>query len=454
MSWRALAIGLLFAIPLADSVYRIPVQASEVADIVQYVGETSGPSSAFALGLRASRTMLRPMRQLHTKLLLDFAAWRGNGYHAVFRGVHATLGVLLVLAFVLAARPAGAVDLAALACALAVLVGLHTFTGLFRESYPVNHFLVVTLYGWAVLVLSQRGRGITADLAAAVCVALALLTLESGMLVAIVAFAAHLAGWRGVSRRGLALIVLVVLAYVYLRIGYLDIQAPPFAERDTGFGMGALSPGEQVARFGHRRWLLYAYNVSSGLSGLLFSQPTNGTWTLPAAARAGAIGPWMLVQAAASFAATAAIAWYAIRRGTDGRRGWRDPNCLVPAVVMLANAMLGYTYAKDEIIAFAGTFYALAFYAAARALLARVSAPRRAALAGTALACGVMMLWATRVGALHVVLREQAFVVRNDWAVRVEREPAIAALRMEALRVPTIAPRSLPPWVPAWIGER
>jgi hypothetical protein len=454
MWWRALAIGLLFAIPLADSVYRIPVQASEVADIVQYVGEVAGPSSAFALGLRASRTMLRPMRQLHTKLLLEFAEWRGAGYHAIFRGVHAVLGVLLVLAFVGSARPASSVDLAALACGLAVLLGLHTFTGLFREAYPINHFLVVTLYGWAVLLLSQRETGIGTDLAAAGCVALALLTLETGILVAVVAVAAHVAGWRGVSRRGLALIAGVLLAYVYLRVGYLDIQAPPFAERDTGFGLGVLSAREQVARFGGQRWLLYAYNVASGASSILFSQPTHGTWTLLAAWRAGDINPWMLLQAAASVMTTVVIAAYGFRKQADGRRGWRDPHWLIPAVVIPANAILGYAYAKDEIIAFGGTFYALAFYIAVRALLTRASVDRVAALATMVLACGLVMLWATRVGALHVILREQAFFVRNDWAMYGEHEPAIAALRSEALGVRTIAPRSLPPWVAAWIGER
>ena len=454
MTWRAMAIGLLFAIPLAASIYGIPVQASEVTDIIQYVGDTPSAPAAFSLGLRASRTMLRPMRQLHTKLLLALVEWRGGGYHAVFRGVHAALAVLLVLLFALAARPASAVDLSALGCSLAVLVGLGPFSALFREAYPVNHFLVVTLYGWVVLLLAQRGRGLAADLMAVACVALALLTLESGILVAVVAVAAHLAGWRGVSRRGLALIAAVVAAYAFLRVGYLGIGTPPFAERDTGFGFGVLTSAEQVARFDGQRGVLYAYNVLSGVSTILFSQPTNGTWTHAAALRAGTVRPWMVVQGAASIATTAVIVACAVRRRADGGRAWCGPYFAVPAVVIVANAVIAYSYAKDEIIAFAGTFYALAAYAAFRTVLARLSRADARAMAGAVLACAVMMLWATRVAALHVILREQAYSVRNDWVDSKATEPVAGALRSEALRVPTISPRAFPRWVPAWLGER
>ena len=454
MFWRALTLGLLFALPLAPSVYRIPVQASEVIDIVQYVGETPSPRAAFSLGLRASRTMLRPMRQLHTKLMLEVVEWRGGGHHAVFRGVHAALAVLLVLLFALAARPASAADLSALACSLAVLVGLGPFNALFREAYPVNHFLVVTLYGWAVLLLSQRGRGLAADLAAAACVALALLTLESGILVAVVAVAAHAAGWRGVSKRGLALIAAVLAAYAYLRLGYLGIGTPPFAERDTGFGLGILTTAEQIARFDRQRWLLYAYNVLSGVSTILFAQPTNGTWTLAAAWRDGSINPWMLIQAAASTMTTIVILLYGLRRQPGGQRGWRDPYFAVPAAAIVANAFIAYTYAKDEILAFGGTFYALAAYSAARRLLARLSRADARALAGSVLACAVMTLWATRVAALHVILREQAFSVRNDWVAIEGDAPVVATLRSEALTVRTVSPRAFPGWVPRWIGER
>jgi hypothetical protein len=453
MKLSALAIGLLFAIPLADSVYRIPVQVSEVVDIVEYVGDTPDVRSAFLIGVRASSTMLRPMRQVHTKLLLEFTELGGTRYHPVFRGLHAALGVLLILAFVVAARPASFVDVCAMTCGLAVLVGLHTFSGLFREAYPVNHFLVVTLYGWAVVILAQRGRGIVADIAAAACVALALLTLESGILVAIAALAAHLGGWRGVSKRGLALIGVVLLAYIYLRVGYLGIEAPRFAERPTAFGSRVLSSEEQLAQFGDRRPFLYAYNTLSAASAIVFSQPSNGRFTLLAAWQNDQANPWMLVQIVASLVTTAVIVWSAVRRRPDGRRGYHDPHCLVAGAVIAANAVMSYLYAKDEVVAFGGTFYAFAFYAASRDLLITLTKRRRTAIVGTALACALMALWATRVAGFHVILREQAFSARNDW-VPIQEQGRATALRREALSIATASPRGWPSWVPQWLGER
>lgn len=454
MTWRALALALLFGIPLADSVYQIPVQASEVVDIVQDVGDTPDVASSFLSGLRASSTMLRPMRQVHTKLLLELVERSGAGYHLVFRGVHATLSLLLVVIFVLACRPRSFADLCAAACGLAVLTGLHTFTGLFREAYPVNHFLVVTLYGWIVLLLAQRGKGIWSDALAAVCVALALLTLESGILVAVVAAASHAGGWRGISKRGLLLIGVVLLAYVALRVGYLGMEPPRFAERAIGFGLGALSSEEQIARFGDRRTLLYGYNIVSAASSVLFSQPSNGRFTLVEAWQIQRASPWMFIQLVASLATTGVIIWNATRPGTGRRAGYSDPRYLVAAAVIVVNAALSYAYAKDEIIAFAGTFYAFAGYAAARDLLAGLAPDPRRAAAGTTLACALMALWATRVAGLHVVLREQAFFVRHDWVAVQGTGGATNAIRAEALGIPSASPRAWPAWVKPWLGER
>jgi hypothetical protein len=459
------AMVFLFAIPIADSLYRIPVQLSEVLDIVQYVGDAPDVGSAFIIGLHASPTMLRPMRQVHTKLLINMADPAGS-YRPVFRGLHAALAVLLLLAFAHVTRPETLTDLAALACALAVLVGLHTFAALVREAYPVNHFLLVTLYGWVVLSMARSRSGYLADATAVLCVTLALLTLELGVLVAVVAFAAHVAGWKGISWRGLLAIAVVCLLYGYLRIGYLDIQLPMFAERPTGFGLAAMSREEQLARFGDAHLPLYGYTIVSGAASVLFSQPRNGVLTLPAAWISGNLSPWMFVQVFSSLAATALVIWYAFTRLPDGRRGYTDPRVTIPAVIIAANAVIGYAYAKDEIVGFSGTFYALAVYAAARALFSRLAAsgtaPVRVLVAS--LACVVMMLWSMRVAGLHYVLREQAFRVRNDWALVLQPGVALPAMRpewlrramtlkREALGASAITPRLLPAWVPAWLGE-
>ena len=461
----AFTIALLFAIPLADSVYRIPVQMSEVLDIVQYVGDAPDVGAAWAIGLRAAPTMLRPMRQVHTRLLLNGAEWAGS-YRPVFRGVHAGLTVLLLITFVAVVRPRTTTDLMALTCALAVLIGVHSFTSLLREAYPVNHFLLVTLYAWVVLLIARSRGGLLADAGAAMCLALALFTLELGVLVIVVACAAHVAGWKGISTRGLLAMVVVGLAYAYVRVGYLDIQAPAFAERATGFGFGALSREEQLARFGDRHWVLYAYTVISGAISVMLSQPRNGIWTLPAAWAADAVQPWMIVHALSSIATTGLVLWYAVTRQSDGRRGYRDPHVVVPAAILAANAFIGYGYAKDEIVALGGTFYALALYPAARRLFVQLASARRAVRAVVAsLACVVMMTWAVRVAGVHYALREQAFQARNDWAqvfppavpvppIKPQWLRAAMALKGEALAVPAMTPRLLPQSVAAWLGDR
>jgi hypothetical protein len=460
-----LGIVLLFALPVADSVYRIPVQVSEVLDIAQYVGDAPDVRAAFVIGLHASSTMLRPMRQVHTRLLMNAGEWAGS-YRPVFRGVHAVLAALLLLAFAAAARPQDARDLVALTCALTVLVGLHTFTSLVREAYPVNHFLLVTLYGWLVLLIARSRGGRIADAGALVCVVLALLTLELGALVILVACAAHYTGWKGISRRALLAMAAVGLAYAYLRMGYLDIQTPAFAERATGFGFAAMTRDEQIARFADRRWLLYAYTAASGAASVILSQPRNGIWTLPAAWGSGSVQPWMIVHVLSSIATSALVLWYACTRQPGGRRGYRDPHVAIPGIVIVANAAIGYAYAKDEVVAFAGTFYALAVYAATRALFIRLASIRRPPLRmlAASLACAVMMLWSLRVAGLHYLLREQAFRVRNDWALVLP--PALTppplkpnwlhramTFKREALAVPAITPRLLPERVPAWLGE-
>jgi hypothetical protein len=85
--------------------------------------------------------MLRPLKQVWTKLLVSAGEAVGDRFHLVFRGFHAFAGVALVALFVWVCRVRTWTDVAALACALAILTGMHTFVGLFRESFPINHFL-------------------------------------------------------------------------------------------------------------------------------------------------------------------------------------------------------------------------------------------------------------------------------------------------------------------------
>ncbi len=71
---------------------------------------------------------------------------------------------------------------------------MHTFVGLFRESFPVNHYLIVAVSALATFALAQSRGGWLADLVAIVLLASAALSFESGLLVWPVAVAAYLVG--------------------------------------------------------------------------------------------------------------------------------------------------------------------------------------------------------------------------------------------------------------------
>ena len=179
----------LFAIAVSASVFRIPIQVSDSVEILEAVDRTPSVAAAFTQGLKASRTMLRPMRQTVTKVLLDAAHGIGDRYNLVFRGFHAASAALLIVLFAYIARPRDWTGVAALAFAMLVLTGLHTFGGMMREAYPINHFLLIAIYCLAVFAIAQLRGGIIADVAACVLFAIASLTLESGLVVLAVAIA-------------------------------------------------------------------------------------------------------------------------------------------------------------------------------------------------------------------------------------------------------------------------
>ena len=205
MSPRAAAwlIAALFAIAVSASVYRIPIQVSDSVEILEGVERAPSIVAAFTQGLYASNTMLRPMRQVGTRLLLDIAHATGDHYNAVFRGFHAAAAAVLILLFAHVAQPRDWSGAAAFCFAMLVLTGLHTFGGMVREAYPINHFLLIAIYSLATFAIAESRGGAAADILACTLFAVAALTLESGLVLLGVALAGYAAGLRGISRRAL-----------------------------------------------------------------------------------------------------------------------------------------------------------------------------------------------------------------------------------------------------------
>ena len=229
-------------------------------------------------------------------------------YHLAFRGYHAAIAVLVVALFACLARARTWTSVAALAFALTVLTGMTTFHGLLREAYPVNHFLLIALYGLVMMAIAHSRGGWLADVAAVVVYVAATLTLESGLLLVVVAGAAYWAGLRGISRGGLCALAAVAIGYVAFRTGYLGMESAGLGDRNTGFGAGELTVSEQVERFGANPAPLYLYTVVMAVLTVLLSQPDAGQWTWLAAWRQGDVPPVMWVAVLSSAATTALVA--------------------------------------------------------------------------------------------------------------------------------------------------
>ena len=408
-------LASLFTLAIAADLLWMPIQ---VGDSLGEILDASRSPSIWASfrGSLGTEEYFRPLRIAQIKALFDAAP--AQHYWVAYRGFHVALLVAAVMLFTRALRVATSTDFAALAFSLVVLTGLHTFRGTVQEAFPINHFLEMAVACLLVLNLAQSRGGVWVDLAAAATFAAAALTLESGLLVWVVAVAAWCVGWRGISRRGLALMTVLLGAYFYVRFVHLATGVPSLTQRSSGFLLEILEPSEIEQRFAASRAWFYAYNVASSVSSVLFSEPQSGVFVGLREWLAGAGRlPRVFVPVATSIVTTGLVAW-AAGRSLVASRGWDDTSRLLAvfAAVLLANATMSYAYTKDEIVSVAGIFYALAVFAAMRELLPVLMRVRpAAAIAGALLLAALGAGWSIRSAGLHYVLRSQATRHQTDW---------------------------------------
>jgi dolichyl-phosphate beta-glucosyltransferase len=460
----AYALTAVLAAGVAYDLLRMPVQVFDSLGEILAAERSHSVWYSFESALGATG-YLRPLRIAQIKALFDLS---DGHYWLVYRGFHAVLLALCLWLFTRALLVKTAADLAAAAFALTVLTGMSTFRGTVQEAFPINHFLEMVVCGLAVLNLAQSRAGWRVDVAAAVIFAAAALTLESGLLVWVVALAAWMAGMRGVSRRSLVVLTALLAAYVYLRFVYLTSGTPGLSERSSGYLLSVLEPAELQQRFGDRPYGFYAYNVIASMLAVLFSEPQSGVFVALRGWLQGDLPPRVIVATVASGTTTLLIIWAAWRLRRAGERLDHSAQLIfVAAAVLVANAVLSYAYTKDEIMSIAGAFYALAAFAAVRFAIGGV-APARAAVA----ACLAIVLlvsgsaWAVRSVGLHHILRLQAFRHRGDWAElpalraaegaraeEVGQAWLVDALRNSALAMPAPNPRFYSRWAEQVWGD-
>lgn len=413
---RAAAYGLasLIALALACDLLWMPIQ---VGDSLGELLDAQRSSSVWAslndsLG---SQGYLRPLRIAQIKALFDVA--QGSDYWLVYRGFHALLIGVAIFLFTRVLRVSTSTDFAAAAFALVTLTGLHTFRGTVQEAFPINHFLEILVFCLLTLNLARSRGGIWIDAAAALIFAVAALTLESGLLIWVVAAAAWAVGWRGISARGLVLMTALLLGYVYVRFVHFSSGVPTLTERSSGYLLSVLEPSELQQRFGAQPLVFYSYNVATSAVSVLFSEPQAGVFETVRAWLDDRLLPRVVLPVATSVVTTGLIIWTAMRRAAR----WRPFDdtarfILVCLAVLGANAALSFAYTKNEIMSPAGAFYALAAFGAMRDGLLTAATMRRAARGAFALLlCVLAVGWTIRSAGVHYLLRSQAIKHQADW---------------------------------------
>ena len=456
----SLVVATLITIPLADSVYRIPVQVSDSLEPIVIALKADSAISLAQDSVRFSPTTFRPSRYLQARWLLEAAEQTGLTYNAVFRAVHVALLVMLVALFLLVVRVRDWTDLVAFSVAFPVLIGIHTFVAMLLEAFPVNHYAEVGICALAVFVLAQQPPRWYVSIVSCTLLALALSVIESGAMVWVTVIACAVAGMPGIKRSTVIATTVLFGAYLLLRHA-LGIVSPGIGGHGSGFGATFYSAEEVAQRFGAHPAAFMLYNVGGGLASLLCAEPRNGVYSLLGAWRARDVHPVVVINTLSSLATTLFLIWYGLTRLVRPRTEWSaaDRAFAAAAAVSLANAALTAAYIKDEIISVGGLFYAVCTFIALRALIE--SLPRRAVgvrFAVTLLLAADAALWAFRAAGVHYQVRYHAFTTRNDW-VEVLREdqrndwpkdPRELALtrrlRGEALERRTTSPSFMPRW--------
>ena len=446
-SWAAVsyAYAAVVAGIIGWFLYDIPIQVTDsYGNLVQASGGTLGSLVEAQLHQKA---FLRPMLWGLIRVVYDLS---GGDYFAWFRGWHVAQVVALTLLFVRLLAPATLVEAAVAPVGLAALVGMHTFTGTVVEAFPINTYMTILLCCLLAAVIALGPRRWWRDWAVCAVLVFAALTLESGLLVAVIVVTAWAAGARGVSTWGAASVALLTVGYLFVRFVVLGVGSPDLYERSSGFGFTTLDPPDLAARFGANPWPFYAYNVATSFLSVLFAEPRAGTWNFVGHLRGDGVSLVEMAGVAASTLGTLCIAHYAWSR----RAAWRartldrgDRLVLLFLTVSAGNAVMSYAYTKDVIMSPAGVFFALALAVALRQAIVSAPAawtPRAAAVA--ALLVVVSSTWAIRAVGLHAALRTAGTQVRDEWAYiepgddrdpKPALEPRAARLR-EALQADAI----------------
>ena len=436
---------------LGYGLLQMPLQVHDSLDEIVAAERSPGVWASFTSSIGVAG-YFRPLRIAETKLLLELSGGRA---FAAYKAFHIALVMAAFGLFIALLRIETGLDLAVSLFALSVFAGIHTFLGLVKEAYPVNHFLQVVVLVLVAMHLSRSRGALWIDVAALLTLVAACLTLESGVLVWVVLAASRMAGRRGVSDGALMAATVLVVTYLVVRFTVL----PHGMQNASGYLAERLEPEQIRDRFGPGLSRFTIYTVLASICSVLVSEPRAGTFVVLRAWDAGNIPPRMWINIVSSLLTTVLIAlaaWRVSRPPGDGdakrHRADMRADFLIFGAVLAVSGAASFTYAKDEIMSVAGVCYALVAFWAVRDRLMSVRRPGAAVVLATALLVA-SSLWAVRVIGVQHVLRTQAFAFHNDWATVRDHLPddptarsLVTRLRTEALSKPVVNPWFVPRW--------
>jgi hypothetical protein len=468
-SWSraAYAYGVVVALGLAYLLFRMPYQVSDNLEhmmVMQFQSVRDILADSFG-----GDGSLRPVLWLQQRALFELTGDAAS--FMPYKVVHAIQLLVVMVLFVRLLRVRSAFDLAVLPLAVAALAGMHTFNVTMREGYPINHYMTVLIACLAVTNLAASSRRWWSDFVAVVVFTWAIFMFETGLLVWVCVVAGYMAGWRGISLKGVAAVTAVLAIYLVVRLVVLDVGTRTLASMSSGYGFSVRNTGELVELFGDAPWKFYSYNIASAALTVLFSEPRTGVFQLTSFFVRGDVPTWSLVNVVVSVIGTTLIAVLvpgAVRRWRNRELTHPDRILLVFLAVLMANAVISYPYLKDVVMSPAGVFYAAALFVGTRALLQRLS--ERGPGAMTILAVVPLVIlsagWTLRAATLAATMRQTAFVNRSDWAVADEHmnrnrpewrgrhpdaERMFQALREEVVRASVPQPYTMPRWTRDWL---
>jgi len=454
-----LCAGVL-AVSIAYCLYHLPFEIGDtLGNLLQLTDTTVTRIFASTMQLQG---FMRPMTWATMKVVFDAS---GGQYFLAFRTLHVLSVVVLLFAFARLTRVESTVTLGVALIAMAAVLGMPAFHDTMNET-ELNTKLTLAAICLVVLNLAASQPRVWKDAVVLVLLVYALLANELGLLLWVCIAAAHLVGFRGVSRNGVIAATALLALYFYVRFLQLHVGTPSLNERSSGFGFRVRSANELVEMFGGNPLPFYAYNVVSSLLMVLFSEPRAGVFGFVRDLVDSKLQSGNVLAVATSILSTGVTIWFVTQRWRRWLRwdlAYNDQLFLVSAAVIAANAAISFPYVKDVVMNIASVFYCLGLCMALRELV-EVMAARPLRIDRAVLACAVLLLlsagWTLRAAAFYADMRVRAFKSQVDWvfvddwlrdqhvAVTTPRQrELVEQLRAQMVAMPVPKVYLDPPWV-------